>query len=83
MSRDTVEKAYKNLKAKKIVVGKKGKGTFINTTKLVSKNRVLFLINKLSSYKLKIYHSFINTIGEDYHTVITSYSIHYTKLYEA
>lgn len=73
VSRDTVEKAYKNLKAKKIAVGIKGLGTFINSTKLVSKNRVLFLINKLSSYKLKIYHSFINTIGKDYHTDVEIY----------
>ncbi len=68
VSRDTVEKAYKVLKSKSIIVGKKGLGSFINTNELVSKASVLFLINKLSPYKLKVYDAFINRIGDDYHT---------------
>lgn len=68
VSRDTVEKAYKVLKAKKVVASKKGLGTYIDCTKVISKVKVLFLINKLSAYKLKIYSSFIKSIGDSYHT---------------
>jgi DNA-binding transcriptional regulator YhcF (GntR family) len=68
VSRDTVEKAYKVLKDKKVVAAKQGKGTYINSTALISKQKVLFLINKLSSYKLEMYSSFINNIGVKYHT---------------
>lgn len=68
VSRDTVEKAYNVLKEKKIVKGKKGKGVYVDSTKLISKINVLFLINKLSSYKLKIYDAFIKSIGSKYHT---------------
>ncbi|MFG6686770.1 GntR family transcriptional regulator [Mariniflexile sp. HNIBRBA6329] len=68
ISRDTVEKAYNVLKKKKVIIGKKGKGVYVNSTELISKINVLFLINKLSPYKLKIYYSFIKSIGEKYHT---------------
>ncbi|WP_370479772.1 GntR family transcriptional regulator [Tamlana flava] len=69
VSRDTVEKAYKVLKSKNVVVGRKGLGSFINVSdQVVGKIKVLFLINKLSPYKLMVYHSFIKNIGEDYHT---------------
>lgn len=68
VSRDTVEKAYKVLKAKKVVVSKKGKGIYIDSTRLISKVKVLFLINKLSTYKLKMYSAFIKSIDEKYHT---------------
>lgn len=67
VSRSTVEKAYKILKDKNIIITEIGKGYYINTTKLITKIKVLFLINKLSPYKLKIYDSFIRQIGNDYH----------------
>tara|TARA_R110000868_G_scaffold98706_9_gene271859 strand:+ start:7424 stop:8470 length:1047 start_codon:yes stop_codon:yes gene_type:complete len=68
VSRDTVSKAYNFLKEKKIITAHIGKGTYINSTKLISKVNILFLINKLSTYKLKMYNSFIKSIGEKYHT---------------
>lgn len=68
ISRDTVEKAYNVLKEKKIIIGRKGKGIYVNSTELISKINVLFLINKLSPYKLKIYNAFIKSIGKKYHT---------------
>lgn len=73
LSRDTVEKAYNILKEKKIIVSIRGKGFFISKTKLISKINVLFLINKLSSYKMKIYNSFVNTIGTSGHTDLHIY----------
>ena len=39
------------------------KGYYITRTKLISKINILFLINKLSSYKMRIYNSFRDSIG--------------------
>ncbi|WP_163397452.1 GntR family transcriptional regulator [Flavobacterium fluviatile] len=68
VSRDTVEKAYKELKKRNVIIAQKGVGFYINSTKLVKKKKIIFFINKLSSYKLKIYYSFLEVIGEQYHT---------------
>jgi DNA-binding transcriptional regulator YhcF (GntR family) len=65
LSRDTVEKAYNFLKEKKIIVSAKGKGYYVARTILPSRINVLFLINKLSSYKLQIYNSFVNSLGSN------------------
>lgn len=73
MSRDTVEKAYNILKERKIITSIRGKGYYITQTKLVSKVNVLFLYNKLSSYKMATYNSFINTIGANAHTDLQIY----------
>lgn len=63
LSRDTVEKAYSILKGQNIIVSIRGKGFYISRTKLIKKLNILFLINKLSWYKMEIYHSFLNSIG--------------------
>ena len=63
LSRDTVEKAYSQLKDLKIIVSVKGKGYYIEKTDLSSKINVLFLINKLSTYKMRIFNSFVQTLG--------------------
>ncbi|GAA4945703.1 GntR family transcriptional regulator [Algibacter agarivorans] len=63
LSRDTVEKAYSILKDRNIITSIRGKGYYISRTKLIKKLNILFLINKLSWYKMEIYHSFINSIG--------------------
>ncbi|WP_406684682.1 GntR family transcriptional regulator [Seonamhaeicola sp. MEBiC1930] len=68
LSRDTVEKAYRILKERNIITPIRGKGYYINRTKLISKVNILFLVNKLSSYKMRIYNSFVNTIGANSHT---------------
>ncbi|NJX14440.1 GntR family transcriptional regulator [Tamlana crocina] len=65
VSRDTVEKAYNILKKRQVIASIRGKGFYIARTKLISKVRILFLINKLSSYKMRIYNSFVETIGAD------------------
>lgn len=74
ISRDTVEKGYKVLKEKKVIKAIKGKGTYIDSPKSVDKTNVLFLINKLSSYKLEMYNSFSDSIGPDYHTDFEIYN---------
>ncbi|QCX37662.1 GntR family transcriptional regulator [Aureibaculum algae] len=62
LSRDTVEKAYKNLKNRKIITSVKGKGCYVSKNELISKINIFFLINKLSSYKMKIYNSFVKSL---------------------
>ncbi len=65
LSRDTVEKAYNQLKEKKIILSVKGKGYYVAKNVSLSKIRVLYLLNKLSNYKLKTYNSFIDSMGTD------------------
>ena len=73
LSRDTVEKAYNILKERQIITSIRGKGYYITRTKLISKINILFLINKLSSYKMRVYNSFINSIGNNSHTDLHIY----------
>jgi len=65
ISRDTVEKAYNFLKEKQIIVSAKGKGFFVARNLLASTINILFLLNKLSSYKLQIYNAFVNSLGQN------------------
>ncbi|WP_282122061.1 GntR family transcriptional regulator [Algibacter mikhailovii] len=73
LSRDTVERAYSVLKKRNVIVSVRGKGTYVAQTQLISKRNVLFLVNKLSPYKLKIYNSFLKNIGENSHVDLHSY----------
>ena len=73
LSRDTVERAYTVLKDRKVLVSVQGKGTYVSKTNTALKNNVLFLVNKLSTYKMKIYNAFVNTIGERYQVDLHSY----------
>jgi DNA-binding transcriptional regulator YhcF (GntR family) len=63
IARDTVEKAYNELKEKAIITAIRGKGFFVNGLK-GSKLRILLILNKLSAYKKLIYYSFLNTLGD-------------------
>lgn len=63
LSRDTVEKAYNQLKERKIIISAKGKGCYVARALFSSQVKVLFLLNKLSSYKLRIYNAFVNSMG--------------------
>ncbi|MEO9511902.1 MAG: GntR family transcriptional regulator [Flavobacteriaceae bacterium] len=73
LSRDTVEKAYNILKERNVISAIRGKGYYITRTKLISKVNILFLVNKLSTYKMKIYNSFVNNIGGNSHTDLHIY----------
>lgn len=68
VSRDTVEKAYKILKEQKIITPIHGMGYYIAKTKMTSTIKVLFLINKVSTYKMEIYNSFVEKLGDGYQT---------------
>lgn len=73
LSRDTVEKAYSILKDRQIITSIRGKGYYITRTKLLSKTNILILINKPSSYKIRIYNAFLNAIGANVHTDLFIY----------
>ncbi len=73
LSRDTVEKAYNILKERKVIVSIRGKGYYIARTDLISKVCVMLLINKMSSYKMRIYNSFIESLGANSHTDLNIY----------
>lgn len=65
LSRDTVDKAYRLLKDQNVIVSVKGKGFYVSRTDLSIKVDVLLLINKLSTYKMRIYNSFVNALGRN------------------
>ncbi len=73
LSRDTVEKAYKQLKEQKAIVSVKGKGYYITKTDLISKINVFFMVNKLSSYKMMIFNSFVKALGINAHVTLSVY----------
>ena len=73
LSRDTVEKAYNCLKEKQIIVSAKGKGYYVARNVLQSRSNILFLVNKLSSYKLQLYNSFVNGLGANAQVDLTVY----------
>lgn len=64
LSRGTVEKAYKELRDKKVIISVKGKGYFINRTDVVIPLRILLVFNKISNYKKQVYNSFVKALGE-------------------
>lgn len=63
LSRDTVERAYNILKEQNIIKSIPRRGNYVVKTELEKLN-VLFLVNKLSSYKMRIYNAFVDEIGE-------------------
>jgi len=73
LSRDTVEKAYGLLKEQNIIISVKGKGYYIAKTDLTVKAKVLFLINKLSTYKMRIFNSFVNSLDPNTHVDLDIY----------
>ena len=63
LSRDTVEKAYLNLKKKGILSSVRGKGYYVNQVLISKYLKVALILNKLSNYKRNIYYSFVKTLG--------------------
>lgn len=64
LSKDTVERAYNLLKKEEIVITTKGKGNYIYKTSQNTRATVLFLLNKISPYKMLIFNSFVKEMGE-------------------
>lgn len=63
LSRDTIDKAYRLLKEQNVIISVRGKGFYVSKTNLSIQINVLFLINKLSTYKMHIYNSFVHALG--------------------
>lgn len=64
LSRNTVEKAYIQLKEDGIVDAVKGKGYYVKNTQPISKVKVMLLFNKLSDYKRVIYNAIADELKE-------------------
>lgn len=65
LSRDTVEKAYKELRRQGIIESVKGKGYYIRRTDVDRPTRILLIFNKISNYKKQIYNAFVHTLGSN------------------
>jgi DNA-binding transcriptional regulator YhcF (GntR family) len=63
LARDTVEKAYRELRARGFITSVQGKGYYVQAND-VSKLKILLIFNKLSSYKKIIYYAFLNALGD-------------------
>lgn len=64
LSRDTIEKAYAELKKSEIIVSSRGLGYFISTKLPDQKLKVLVLFNKLSAYKKEIYNALAHELED-------------------
>ena len=82
ISRDTVERAYKVLKKQNVIISVHGKGTYVAQEQLISKPRILFFVNKLSTYRMKIYNSFIKKMGDSAVVDLQSYNCDETLFLE-
>lgn len=63
VARDTVERAYKELKKQGYITSVSGKGYYV-VGKKETKLKILLVFNKLSSFKKIIYYSFLKTLGD-------------------
>lgn len=81
LSRDTVEKAYQELRERGIITSVRGKGYYISHTGITAPIRVLLLFNKISAYKKLIYNAFIKSLGTQ---AVVDLHIHHSnvKLFE-
>lgn len=77
LARDTVEKAYNELKEKGVIKSVRGKGYFVQGSDK-KKMRILLVINKMSAYKKLVYYSFIETLGDN--AVVDLYIHHYNAM---
>jgi DNA-binding transcriptional regulator YhcF (GntR family) len=65
VSRNTIERAYKELRRYNVITSIAGKGYFISNTSFNQPIKVLLLFNKLSSHKKIIYDAFAETLGSN------------------
>lgn len=77
LARDTVEKAYNELKERGIIKSVRGKGYFAQSP-TAHKIKVLLIMNKMSSYKKIIYYAFLKALGDA--AVVDLYIHHYNAV---
>lgn len=79
VSRDTVEKAYRELRKKNLIEAIPGKGYFVKPSAGTDKLRIFLLFNKLSAHKKIIYDHFVATLGKeaevDFHVYNNDFTI--------
>ena len=63
LARDTVEKAYRELRERGFLTSVQGKGYYVQAAG-EKKLKILLLFNKLSSYKKRIYYAFLDVLGD-------------------
>jgi len=63
LARDTVEKAYRELRERGFITSVQGKGYYVQS-KEATKIKILMVLNKLSSYKKIIYYAFLEALGD-------------------
>ena len=74
VSRGTIEKGYKHLKAIKALSSYPGKGYYISDLTFKQERKVCLLFNKLSAQKKIIYDSFIESLGPDANVTLFIYN---------
>ena len=63
LARDTVEKAYRELRERGYLTSVQGKGYYVQAQG-EPKIKILLVFNKLSSYKKRIYYAFLEGLGD-------------------
>ncbi len=63
LARDTVEKAYRELRERGYITSVQGKGYYVQAND-AAKLKILLVFNKLSSYKKIIYYAFLKALGD-------------------
>jgi DNA-binding transcriptional regulator YhcF (GntR family) len=64
VSRDTVEKAYRELKRRKFIESTPGKGYFITVPETDVQKKIFVIVNVMSDVKRKIFNTFVQHLGE-------------------
>ncbi|MFT5254212.1 MAG: DNA-binding transcriptional regulator YhcF (GntR family) [Flavobacteriales bacterium] len=65
LSRDTVLQAYEELKKRGIIYAILGKGYYIKSTEVSTKQRIFVLFEELNIFKEDLYNSFLECIGNN------------------
>jgi len=75
VSRETVFKAYQELKSLGIISSSPGKGYFVSAAPGLNKRNIFLLLDSFSAYKEVLYNSFTATLGS--HSVVDVYFHHF------
>ena len=77
LARETVGKAYNELKTQGIIESVKGKGYYVKNANPQSRLKILVLFNKLSSYKKVIFNTMAHELSERAHLDLFIYHCNY------
>jgi len=74
VAKDTVQRAYQNLREKGIVEAVPGKGFYIKASYVDAPMRILLIFNKMTAYKKTIFNAFANAISTK---AVVDLQVHY------